>query len=166
MTFLEIVHAIQKELGDTIFSEVAENIKQPFVEVAPKELLNVCKVLHTNEQLYFDYLACISGIDNGVESGTLSIVYHFNSLVFEHSFVLKVTIPREIEGEKYPSVPSIESIWKAANWHEREAFDLFGIRFENHPDLRRILLPANWKGHPLRKDYEEQEYYNGIKVIY
>ena len=71
-------------------------------------------------------------------------------------------IPRDLK----TSVPTLTSLWRTADWHEREAFDLFGIQFENHPDLRRILLPQDWEGHPMQKDYKEQKYYHGITVKY
>ncbi|HET9487574.1 MAG TPA: NADH-quinone oxidoreductase subunit C, partial [Chryseosolibacter sp.] len=74
---------------------------------------------------------------------------------------LKVTVSRD-----HAEVDSVEDVWKTANWHEREAYDLFGIKFRGHPDLRRILLPADWEGHPLRKDYKQQEYYRGVKLDY
>ena len=80
--------------------------------------------------------------------------------------MLKVEVARNTEEGKLPQVPSVSSIWKTADWHEREAFDLVGIEFTNHPDLRRILLPSDWEGYPLRKDYKEQEEYHGIKVKY
>ena len=71
-----------------------------------------------------------------------------------------------MEKNKLPQVPSLVKIWKTADWHEREVYDLVGVNFKGHPDLRRILLPEDWEGHPLRKDYQEQEKYNGIKVKY
>jgi NADH-quinone oxidoreductase subunit C len=74
---------------------------------------------------------------------------------------LRVVLDRE-----KPEVPSLSGIWKTADWHEREAYDFFGIQFTGHPNLTRILLPADWEGHPLRKDYVEQERYHGIKVKY
>jgi NADH-quinone oxidoreductase subunit C len=83
------------------------------------------------------------------------------SIPYNFSIMLKVVIPRD-----NPVIRSVASIWKTANWHEREIFDLFGVQFQNHPDLRRILLPADWDGHPLRKDYKQQEYYKNIKVDY
>ena len=87
--------------------------------------------------------------------------FYFYSIPFEHSLALKVKI--ESDEQK---IPSLCEIWKGANWLEREVYDLFGIVFDNHPDLRRILLPANWEGYPLRKDYKVQEYFHGIKVEY
>jgi len=78
-----------------------------------------------------------------------------------HKLTLKVLLPRD-----NPVVPSVERVWRAADWHEREAYDLFGIIFEGHHNLKRILLPEDWEGHPLRKDYKVQEYYQGMKVPY
>ena len=100
-------------------------------------------------------------MDNGPEAGTLEVIYNLYSLPLNHSLMLQVKLPRE-----QPIIPSVTEIWKGANWHEREAFDLFGITFEGHPDLRRILLPDDWEGHPLLKDYQQQEYYRGMKVKY
>ena len=78
--------------------------------------------------------------------------------------MLKVLVPRNTGSSKLPTVPSIAHIWRTADWHEREAFDLVGIQFTGHPDLRRILLPTDWVGHPLRTDYQEEEQYHGIKT--
>lgn len=124
-------------------------------------LLSVCNQLHKNPSTYFDMLSCITGIDNGPEAGTMEVIYHLYSIPFNQSMALKVMLPRE-----NPEVESVTTIWKSANWLEREVFDMFGIVFKNHPDLRRILLPADWKGFPLRKDYKHEEYYRGVKVEY
>ncbi|MFA6542090.1 MAG: NADH-quinone oxidoreductase subunit C, partial [Bacteroidota bacterium] len=91
----------------------------------------------------------------------LGVTYHLYSMVHRHKFVLKVEVPTDA-----PNIPSVESVWKTANWHEREAFDMYGIQFSGHPDLRRILLPDDWEGYPLRKDYEVPEFYNGMRVPY
>jgi NADH-quinone oxidoreductase subunit C len=80
--------------------------------------------------------------------------------------MLKLEIARNQPGDPLPQVPSISHIFRTADWHEREAYDLMGIYFTGHPDLRRILLTADWEGHPLRKDYQLQETYHGIKVAY
>lgn len=92
------------------------------------------------------------------------MIYHLSSIPFEKSVVLKVQIERDLDAEGL--VDSVSGVWKTANWHEREVYDFFGVKFNNHPDLRRILLPADWQGYPMRKDYEEQEAYHGIKVKY
>jgi NADH-quinone oxidoreductase subunit C len=124
----------------------------------------VCKFLYANPLFYFDFLNCITAIDNGVEVGTIDVIYHLSSIPFEKSVVLKVQIDRGLNAEGL--IDSVSSIWRTADWHEREIYDFFGVKFNNHPDLRRILLPADWQGYPMRKDYEEQETYHGIKVKY
>jgi NADH-quinone oxidoreductase subunit C len=93
--------------------------------------------------------------------GKLGVVYHLHSLKWNHKIVMKTEVSAE-----NPHVRSVEAIWKTANWHEREAFDMYGIVFDGHPDLRRILMPDDWEGYPLRKDFAVPEYYNGMKVPY
>src|SRR5207245_661561 len=107
----------------------------------------------------FDYLMCLSGVDYG--KNLLGVVYHIASMKTKQKLTLKLEVAAE-EAE----VPSVWEVWPSANWHEREAFDLFGIRFSGHPDLRRILLPDDWDGHPLRKDFKVPEFYQGMKVPY
>jgi NADH-quinone oxidoreductase subunit C len=131
------------------------------VRIHPADLIHVCAQLHTNPSSYMDMLVSITGVDNGVEKGTMDVVYHLASIPFNLQWMLVVTIPRD-----QPEVPSLTSVWKAANWHEREAYDLLGIHFNNHPDLRRIFLPADWNGHPLRKDYTHDDRYRGIEIKY
>jgi NADH-quinone oxidoreductase subunit C len=139
--------------------------------VPTERIADVCMLMHTHEECYFDMLSCLTGLDNGVEKaamdiGTMEVIYNLYSIPFEQALMLKVIIPRNQIGEALPQVPTVSHIWKTADWHERETFDLMGISFTNHPDLRRILLPEDWVGHPLRKDYEAQEYYHGIQVKY
>jgi len=93
--------------------------------------------------------------------GKFAVVYNLASIAKKHKLNLRVEVPAE-----NPTIPSVESTWKTADWHEREAFDMFGIVFSGHPDLRRILMPYDWEGHPLRKDYQVPEFYNGMKVPY
>lgn len=166
MTFEEIKNLLVAKFGpEAILSEKLQP-NMPFV-VVPKELLPaICLELHDNEQTYFDFLACQTGIDNGPEAGTLEVVYNLYSIPYEHSFCLKVQVPRNSENETLPEIPTISHIWRSADWHEREIYDLVGISFSGHPDLRRILCPADWIGHPLRKDYQWPETYHDIKVPY
>jgi len=134
----------------------------PFGVIVPKEsIVPLCKTLQNNPSCFFDMLSCITGVDNGPEAGSMEVLYHVYSIPFNQSLVVKVILPRE-----NPELDSICSVWKSANWLEREVYDMFGIIFKNHPDLRRILMPADWKGFPLRKDYEHEEYYRGVKIEY
>jgi NADH-quinone oxidoreductase subunit C len=132
----------------------------PLCILIPNGLLTeVVRELNQNPSAYFDQLSCITGLDNGPQAGTMEVIYTLYSIPFNHSLMLKVVLPRE-----KPEVQSVSSIWKSANWLEREVFDMYGIHFQDHPDLRRILMPADWDGFPLRKDYKEQESYRDIKL--
>jgi NADH-quinone oxidoreductase subunit C len=164
MTFIEIKSLLQTFFGDDIIIASDDNALQPSITVSTERLLEICQFLHVNPKLYFDFLACITAIDNGIEKATIEVIYNLTSIPLEHNLMLKVVVPRNLEGKSLPKIPSVSPIWKTANWNEREAFDFVGIDFVGHPDLRRILLPTDWEGHPLRKDYIEQEIYHGITV--
>lgn len=161
MKLNQIVEIINNKFGTEAVVESKENTSPISIEIKPEYLFDVCGELHKNEQTYFDMLSCITGVDNGVEANTMEVVYNLYSIPYNIQLMIYVKLDRN-----KPVVHSLNEIWKTADWHEREAYDLLGIQFENHPDLRRILLPADWEGHPLRKDYKQQEYYRGIKVEY
>lgn len=160
MSFEDLKKLIEKELPGAILG-VDENAFPKTLLIKPEAIVGLCDFLHKSDQTYFDMLSCLTGIDNGPEANTMEVVYNLYSIPFDLQLMLRVEIDR-IE----PKIDSVHEIWRTALWHEREAYDLFGIHFEGHPDLRRILLPADWEGHPLRKDYKHQEYYRGIKVEY
>lgn len=164
MSFEEIKQIVVSHFGENTFTVANAKSYQPILQVPLNHLIEVCSLLYSDERLYFDYLACLTGIDNGIDQGTIDIVYNLTSIPYQRNLTIKVTIARQVSG--YSVIPTVSNIWKTADWHEREAYDLLGIYFEGHPDLRRILLPNDWQGHPLRKDYQEQEFYHGIKVIY
>lgn len=128
------------------------------IEVEPQNWASVAEILKNDADLTFDSLMCLSGFDMG-ESDILGIAYHFYSMDKRHDLEVIIQTPKE-----NPSIPSVANIWRAADWHEREAYDLYGIVFEGHPDLKRILLPDDWEGHPLRKDYVQPETYQGITI--
>lgn len=131
------------------------------IRIDARDLIAVCENLHRGENTYFDMLSCLTAIDNGTDMKTIEIIYNLYSIPFDKHLGLKITLSRE-----NPVVDSVAGIWKTADWHEREAFDMFGITFNGHPDLRRILMPADWEGFPLRKDYKQQAYYRDIKLDY
>lgn len=115
--------------------------------VPKQEILEICKFLHSDPELQFHLLTDLCGLDFYPQSPRFGIVYHLCSIKNGQRLRLKTRVGEE------ESIQSVESIWKVADWYEREAYDLFGIRFENHPDLRRILLWDGYDGYPLRKDY-------------
>lgn len=141
--------------------EVVENASPQGIVIPAESLVEVMKFLHTNDQLYFDMLSCITGLDNGSEAGNMEVIYNLYSIPNDIHLMIKVILQRDDL-----KVDSLVEIWKTADWQEREVYDMYGIHFNNHPDLRRILMPADWEGFPLRKDYEEQTYYRGMKVKY
>ena len=138
-----------------------ENTSPAGFVIREDQLIKICTTLKNDPTLFFDHLSCLTGLDNGPEQQTMEVIYHLYSITKEISLTLKVLLDRT-----HPVVASIAGLWRSADWHEREAFDLLGIDFEGHPDLRRILLPSDWDGFPLRKDYQEQEKYHGIHVVY
>jgi NADH-quinone oxidoreductase subunit C len=127
-----------------------------------EKLTELCQFLRDDDRFFFDYLACITAIDNGATANTMEVIYTLTSIPYNHNLNLRVVLPRNAPNEPLPQVPTVSHIWRTADWHEREAFDLLGITFNNHPDMRRILLPEDWPGHPLRRDYQEPERYHGI----
>jgi NADH-quinone oxidoreductase subunit C len=158
LDFQQLVEIVKKVTIDIRTDEKA----MPKAIVAPaSEMKKICTELYQNPSAYFDMLSCLTGIDNGVEANTLEVVYNLYSIPFNHHLMLKVILPRE-----NPVIDSVAEIWGTANWHERETAEMFGINFNDHPDLRRLLLPADWEGNPLRKDYQHQELYRDVKVKY
>lgn len=155
MTAEQISNYLSDSFGDGI-EYVEVETGQPWLNISPAILRALAKTLRDDEQLRFNTLMCLSGVHYQKEE-ELGVTYHLHSTIHGHTLVLKVRVP-----EEEPDVPSVEAIWKTANWHEREAYDLIGVRFSGHPDLRRILTPQDWEGHPLRKDYEQQETYNNV----
>lgn len=131
------------------------------MKIHAADLLAICRILHQHENTFFDMLSCVTALDNGPEAKTMEMIYNLYSIPYDKHLTLKISIPRE-----NPVVDSVVSVWKTADWHEREAFDMFGINFTGHGDLRRILMPADWEGYPLRKDYKQQAYYRDIKLDY
>lgn len=127
-----------------------EENKQYLTLIVPAgKLHELALQLKNNAELSFDYLFCQSGVDYGKQ---LAVVYHLNSTQNKHSVVIKV----KTDDRENPAFDTVCDIWRTAEFHEREIYDLFGIRFSNHPDLRRIFLDEEWKGYPLRKDYVDE----------
>ncbi len=144
MTPEEICSQVKEQFGDAI-SEAEVKGVEIRLTTAPDVSWRVCRLLR---DLGFEYLNCLSGVD---WLSRLEVVYDLSSLRHPHKVHLRVPLPRE-----GPVLRSVTDIWCGANWHERECYDLFGVRFDGHPDLRRILLSEDWVGYPLRKDYQDE----------
>lgn len=142
--------------------EIKENDVPLSITLANKaDLLPLMEFLKESKETYFDSLSCLTGIHNAEDS--YEVIYNLYSIPYNEHVMIKVPVSRGADAE-YPTVETVSSLWKTALWHEREAFDLVGIYFENHPDLRRILMPDDWEGHPLRKNYEEAPLYRGMRI--
>ena len=155
-----VVACLKETLGPAIIVGRDVQASPPAIQVPAERIAEVCQVLYAHKTTYFDYLACITAIDNGPAEATMEVIYNLYSIPYDASLMIKVILPRT--EDPLPTVPTVSFIWQAACWHEREAYDLVGIQFAGHPDLRRILLPADWQGHPLRQDYQLQAQYHGI----
>lgn len=164
MRFDEIKLLLTEKFGSEIIIGEETGGLQPALLIQPERIVDVCLELRNNPKTYFDFLSCLSGVDHGTEINRFGVVYHLASLPYNLQLTLKISKEHDRTGDTMPEFPSVVSVYKTADWHEREAYDLVGIFFEGHPDLRRILLPDDWEGYPLRKDYKTAEYYKGIKI--
>jgi NADH-quinone oxidoreductase subunit C len=117
-----------------------------YLAVPPSQLVEVCRFLRFDPPLSFDFLSFVTSIDWKTH---FEIVYYLVSTLYKHKLVIKV----KVEDRNNPEVPTISTLWPAADWQEREIFDMMGVRFQGHYNMRRILLPEDWEGYPLRKDY-------------
>jgi NADH-quinone oxidoreductase subunit C len=158
MTPQEILDILKAQFGEAVIEAKLENVPDPFIKIQTEKIKEVSHFLRDDDRTQFDYLMCLSGVDY---KGKFGVTYNLASMTLKHKITLKVEVPSDAA-----AVPSVESIWKTANWHEREAFDMYGIKFLEHPDLRRILMPDDWEGFPLRKDYQIPEFYNGMRIPY
>lgn len=174
LDFASIAARLQTRFGGKITNVQSENV-DPWIEVEPAAWREVAELLKNDPELKFDHLSCLSGVDFCEAPGRkgkkptwtphIEVVYHFYSYAHKHRLACKVLLPRwrDEQAGQLPEVASVADLWRTADWHEREAFDLVGVRFVGHPDLRRILCAEDWEGHPLRKDYEMPLEYHGMR---
>ena len=149
----EIAQKIENKFPKSIDGEQNEK----WIQLKSENWFEIANYLKSDEGLLFDSLQCNTGVDIGEEF--LESRYNLHSM--KHLNSIEIRIKVSIEN---PEIPSVEKIWRVADWFERETYDMFGIVFSSHSDLRRILLPEDWEGWPLRKDYEVQETYHGIVI--
>ncbi|MFO1000932.1 MAG: NADH-quinone oxidoreductase subunit C [Planctomycetaceae bacterium] len=170
------IHSILLErFGEAVVGSQIHKAIDPWIQVAAASIVEVCTFLRDESRLRFDHLNDLCGVDyfepdakKAAKFGHephVEVVYQLSSLKLRHQLKLKVVVPRwkdNMEGQ-LPVVPSISAVYGIANWHEREAYDLVGIHFEGHPNLRRILCPEDWIGHAMRKDYDFPLEYHGVR---
>jgi len=170
----EIYSLLKEKFGDSILEMVSDVATEPMISVEPLKINEASEYLRDADELQFDSLMNLSGVDDNnaekvtnedetvtTQGGTLSVFYHLDSIALKHKIAIKTSTNRD-----NPEVESVTNIWAAANWHEREAYDMYGFKFLNHPEMGRILMPYDWEGFPLRKDYENPEFYEGMKIPY
>jgi NADH-quinone oxidoreductase subunit C len=166
MIFDTVKQLLTEKFGQEIIIGEETGGLQPALLIRPERIAEVCLELRDNPATYFDFLSCISGVDYGITANRFGVIYHLASIPYQTQLTLKIGKEHTRNIEDLPVFPSITSVYRTADWHEREIYDLVGIFFEGHPDLRRILLPDDWEGFPLRKDYVAAEYYKGILIEY
>ncbi len=175
MTPSEILSLLEQQFPGKVVSHKLDAI-DPWIAVQPEAWHDIALFLRDDERLKFDFLHCITAVDYFEPDPKkakrvkfephMEVVYHLSSFTHRHKIVIKLILPRwkdDVPGQ-LPEVPSVADVWPTANWHEREVYDLSGIKFLGHPNLRRILCPEDWVGHPLRKDYEFPDEYHGIRA--
>lgn len=160
MTFDEIHDKLKAKFPSAIL-EKTDTKPDPSLKIEPAQIHDV--LLYMRDSLGFETLGNLGGVDYP-KIPALCVTYHPVSYTHRMVVCLKVYLPRPQGNEVGASVRSVCDIYKAANWFERETYDMYGIRFEGHPDLRRILMPPDWEGFPLRKDFVTPDYYNGMPV--
>ena len=151
-----IFEKLKGKFGADVVELQAANVNPPFVVVSPQAIQEIGRFLREDPELRFDSLMLLSGVDY---KDKFAVSYHLYSMEHRHKIGVKAMLPHD-----NPSIPTVDVVWKAAIFMEREAYDLVGIVFEGSCDPNRILLPDDWEGHPLRKDYIYPESYHGIKV--
>jgi len=151
LPFADIAARVKRALGGACL-ELNEGNKIPFVKVAPLYLREAAALLRDDADLAFDYLMYITAVDYPAEE-KITLVYHFFSYKHRHSFMMKADV-----GRAGGRAPSLTPLYAAADWHEREVYDLFGVTFVGHANLSRILTPENFVGHPLLKDFKNDDY--------
>ncbi len=154
MTPNEIQERLGQRLGAAL--ECGGEGADAFAVVPAERWVEAARALREGEGLDFDYLRSLTAVDRPAE-GKIDIAAHLFSYKRRHALTLKTRLDRAA-----PRIASIGAVWPAAHWHERELWEMFGVAIENHPDLRHLLLPEDWPGHPLRKDYAMPERYQGI----
>ena len=148
---------IKKTIIEKFPNEIDEGSEARFIYLKPDNWLEIAKWFQSEPSLLFDSLQCQMGIDMGED--ILESRYNFHSMEHDHYLEIRIRVSRSDA-----KIPSVEQVWRIADWFERETYDMLGIEYTGHRDLRRILLPDDWEGWPLRKDYQEQETYHGIVV--
>jgi NADH-quinone oxidoreductase subunit C len=148
---------IGKMINEKFPGSLANENTETHIQLKPDHWFEIANWLKSEPSLFFDSLQCQTGIDVG--DNTLEARYNFHSMKHNHYTEIRIAVPRQ-----EATIPSVEQIWRIADWFERETYDMLGIEFSGHRDLRRILLPDDWEGWPLRKDYQVQETYHGIVV--
>ena len=150
MDLENIVGKLKKKFPESIL-ETSTFRDEVTLQVRAEDILPLCRFLHDDPDFSLNFLTDLCGVDLYPLDPRFQVIYHLCAMKTKQRLRLKISLP-----ETNPHVASVVSVWKAANWLEREAFDMYGIRFDGHPDLRRILLTPDWQGHPLRKDYPLQ----------